>query len=75
MGRAKLARVEGAKPCLQPTKAKEANPTVAVRPQGDPKTRPGPAGQYGAEVDAVRSVIGSIVSDLTDVDVDFSDGV
>ena len=76
MGRAKFARVEGVKPRLQPTKAKEANPTAS--PFGsqtlDPKTALARLRQLTTEqrVDAVRSVIGSIVSDLTDVDVDFS---
>ena len=76
MGRAKFARVEGVKPRLQPTKAKEANPTAS--PFGsqtlDPKTALARLRQLTTEqrVDAVRSVIGSIVSDLTDADVDFS---
>jgi len=76
MGRARFARVEGVKPRLQPAKAKEANPTAS--PFGsqtlDPKTALARLRQLTTEqrVDAVRSVIGSIVSDLTDADVDFS---
>ena len=75
LGRARFARVEGVKPRLQPTKQKEANPTSS--PFGsqtlDPKTALARLRQLTQpqRVDAVRSVIGSIVSDLTDADVDF----
>ena len=75
MGRVRFARVEGAKPRLQPEARRPANESAQHgRAQTlDPKTSLMRLRQLTPEqrVEAVRSVVRATVLDLTDQDVDF----
>ena len=75
MGRVRFARVEGTKPRLQPEAARgKGRPNEPGSQSLDPKTALARLRQLTLEqrVEAVRSVIRGVVSDLTDAEVDWS---